>query len=64
MALLIWSGTHGAVEPPKYGTMRVWVGIQSGSWCDCGRLGVGEAAGAEHGDEQLNAPPRPRTAVE
>ena len=29
-----------------------------------GRLGVGEAAGAEHGDEQLHAPPLTRATVD
>ena len=31
MALLSWSGTHKAVVPPKYSTMRVWASTQSGS---------------------------------
>ena len=29
MALLSWSGTHRAVAPPKYSTIRVWAPTQS-----------------------------------
>lgn len=32
-ALLSWSGTHKAVAPPKYSTMRVWAATQSGNRC-------------------------------
>ena len=64
MALLSWSGTHKAVVPPKYSTMRGVGADPVGQLLGGGRLGVGEAAGAEHGDEQLDAPQFPRVPVD
>lgn len=42
IALLSWSGTHRAVAPPKYSTMRTWASTPVGQLLGRGRLRVGE----------------------
>ena len=64
MALLSWSGTHSVVTPPEV-LDHVGVGGDPVSQLlGRGRLGVGEAAGAEHGDEQLDRPQFTRAPVD
>ena len=64
MALLSWSGTHNVVAPPEYST-NVTVRVDPGrQLLGLGRLGAGEAPGAEHGDEQLDASQLTRTPVD